>query len=65
MHRSGEAEVTKASTAPFENASDIKLCPSAFSPFSAKKIEPGVALLESKTGAAGERAWALKKSVVH
>ena len=51
MQRSDEATLTIASTAPRENASEIYLCPSLFSPFSAKKIDPGFAWLESNTGA--------------
>ena len=43
--------LTKANTAPFEIAFSTKSCPSAFSPFSARKNEPGFALRESKTGA--------------
>ena len=52
MQRFVEDPLTIASTAPFANAASIYVWPSAFSPFSARKIEPGVALLESNTGGA-------------
>ena len=52
MQRFAEGSVTSANTAPLANAASIYLWPSAFSPFRARKIEPEVALFESKTGGA-------------
>ena len=52
MQRSGTSLVTSARTAPLAKASETKLWPSVFSPSSARKIDPSVAWLELKTGAA-------------
>ena len=43
--------VVSENIAPARYASAAKSCPSTTSPFNAKKMQPGVALRESKTGA--------------
>ena len=51
MHGPSIRWVVSENIAPARYASAAKSCPSTFSPFSAKKMQPGVAKRESNTGA--------------